>query len=176
MGNPFTDAMAEKAMEMIGRSIRAFVASRDNEDAACDMMIGSNLAGVAFASALLGNIHAMSHPVSGFFGVAHGVANAILMPTIVEYNALADNGRYRKIYDYIALGKKSDDSFTSDMLVATLKKLNEDLGIPANLTAVGVTEDKLPEMVADAMKSGNILRNPRQSTSKDVEMLYRKAL
>lgn len=176
MGNPFTDAMAEKAMEMIGRSIRAFVASRDNEDAACDMMIGSNLAGVAFASALLGNIHAMSHPVSGFFGVAHGVANAILMPTIVEYNALADNGRYRKIYDYIALGKKSDDSFTSDMLVATLKKLNEDLGIPTNLTAVGVTEDKLPEMVADAMKSGNILRNPRQSTSKDVEMLYRKAL
>ena len=108
--------------------------------------------------------------------MAHGVANAILMPTIVEYNALADNGRYRKIYDYIALGKKSDDSFTSDMLVATLKKLNEDLGIPANLTAVGVTEDKLPEMVADAMKSGNILRNPRQSTSKDVEMLYRKAL
>ena len=176
MGNPFTDTMAEKAMEMIGRSIRAFVASRDNEDAACDMMIGSNLAGMAFASALLGNIHAMSHPVSGFFGVAHGVANAILMPTIVEYNALADNGRYRKIYDYIALGKKSDDSFTSDMLVATLKKLNEDLGIPANLTAVGVTEDKLPEMVADAMKSGNILRNPRQSTSKDVEMLYRKAL
>ena len=67
-------------------------------------------------------------------------------------------------------------SYTHLMLVATLKKLNEDLGIPANLTAVGVTEDKLPEMVADAMKSGNILRNPRQSTSKDVEMLYRKAL
>lgn len=69
------------------------------------MMVGSNLAGVAFASALLGNIHAMSHPISGFFGVAHGVANAILMPTIVEYNALADNGRYRKIYDYVTLGK-----------------------------------------------------------------------
>ncbi|SCI89489.1 1%2C3-propanediol dehydrogenase [uncultured Flavonifractor sp.] len=176
MGNPFTDAMAEKAMELIGGNIRQFVASRDNAEAACNMMVGSNLAGVAFASALLGNIHAMSHPISGFFGVAHGVANAILMPTIVEYNALADNGRYRKIYDYVTLGKKSDDSFTPDMLVGELRRLNQDLGIPDSLSAVGVTEDKIPEMVTDAMKSGNILRNPRQSTGKDVEMLYRKAL
>ncbi len=176
LGNPFTDAMAEKAMELIGKNIRQFVASRDNEEAACNMMVGSNLAGVAFASALLGNIHAMSHPVSGFFGVAHGVANAILMPAIVEFNALADNGRYRRIYDYITNGKKSDESFTPDLLVEALQKLNADLGIPACLSAVGVTEDKLPDMVADAMKSGNILRNPRQTTSKDVEMLYRKAL
>lgn len=140
------------------------------------MMVGSNLAGVAFASALLGNIHAMSHPVSGFFGVAHGVANAILMPTIVEYNALADNGRYRRIYDYIALGRKSDESFTPDMLADALRKLNADLGIPARLSEVGVTEDKLPDMVADAMKSGNIWRNPRQTTDRDVEILYRRAL
>ena len=98
------------------------------------------------------------------------------MPTIVEYNALADNGRYRKIYDYVTLGKKSDDSFTPDMLVGELRRLNQDLSIPDSLSAVGVTEDKIPEMVTDAMKSGNILRNPRQSTGKDVEMLYRKAL
>ena len=176
IGNPFTDGMAEKAMEMIGANLRQFVASRDNEEAANNMMVGSTLAGVAFASALLGNIHAMSHPVSGFFGVAHGVANAVLMPTIVEYNALADNGRYRKIYNYITNGEKADDSFTPDMLADALRKLNKDLGIPATLTEVGVTEDKIPNMVADAMKSGNILRNPRQSTSKDIEALYRKAL
>lgn len=176
MGNPFTDAMAEKAMEMIGGNIRQFVASRDNEEAACNMMVGSTLAGVAFASALLGNVHAMSHPVSGFFGVPHGVANAVLLPNIVEYNALADNGRYRKIYDYITRGKKADESFVPEMLVEELRKLNADLGIPATLSEVGVTEDKIPAMVVDAMKSGNILRNPRQSNSKDIERLYRKTL
>ena len=176
MGNPFTDAMAEKAMELIGGNLRQFVASRDNEEAACNMMVGSTLAGVAFASALLGNVHAMSHPVSGFFGVAHGVANAILLPNIVEYNALADNGRYRKIYNYITNGKKADDSFRPEMLVDELRKLNADLGIPATLSEVGVTEDKIPDMVKDAMKSGNILRNPRQSTSKDIERLYRKTM
>ena len=176
MANPFTDAMAEKAMELIGGNIRQFVASRDNEEAACNMMLGSTLAGIAFAWAKLGDVHAMSHPVSGFFGVAHGVANAILLPTIVEFNALADNGRYRKIYNYITNGKKADDSFVPQMLVDELKKLNAELGIPAKLSDVGVTEDKIPAMVADTMKSGNVLVNPRQTTPKDVEALYRSLL
>ena len=174
--NPFTDAVAEKAMEMIGGNIRQFVASRDNEEAACNMMMGSTLAGMAFAWAKLGNIHAMSHPVSGFFGVAHGVANAILMPTIVEFNALADNGRYRKIYDRVTNGKKSDDTFVPQMLVDELRRLNKELGIPATLSEVGVTEDKIPAMAVDAMKSGNVLVNPRITTIKDVEELYRKTM
>lgn len=174
--NPFTDTMAEKAMQLIGSNIRQFVAARDNEEAACNMMLGSTFAGIAFASALLGNIHAMSHPVSGFFHVAHGVANSILLPTIIEYNALADNGRYRVIYNSITNGKKADDSFRPEMLTEELRKLNKDLGIPATLSEVGVTADKIPEMTADAMKSGNILLNPRQTTSKDVEMLYHRAL
>ena len=174
--NPFTDAVAEKAMEMIGGNLRQFVASRDNEDAACNMMMGSTLAGMAFAWAKLGNIHAMSHPVSGYFGVAHGVANAILMPTIVEFNALADNGRYRKIYDRLTNGKKADDSFVPQMLVEEIRRLNKELGIPATLSEVGVTEDKIPAMAVDAMKSGNILVNPRITTIKDVEELYRKTM
>ena len=118
----------------------------------------------------------MSHPVSGFFGIAHGVANAVLMPTIVEFNTLADNGRYRKIYDYVTNGKKADDTFTPDMLVDALRKMNTELGIPATLSELGVTEDKLPAMVIDAMKSVNVLTNPRQTTSKDIEMLYRKTM
>ena len=60
--------------------------------------------------------------------------------------------------------------------VAEIKKLNASLGIPKTLSEVGVTEDKIPQMAVDAMKSGNIAANPRQTTLKDVEMLYRKAL
>lgn len=101
---PFSDAFAEKAMELIGKNIRRFVANRKDVEAASAMMLGSNFAGIAFAWAKLGNIHAMSHPVSGFFHVAHGVANSVLMPTVIEYNALADNGRYEKIYNYIREG------------------------------------------------------------------------
>lgn len=174
--SPFSDAMAEKAMELIGANLRRFVANRQDEEAACAMMSGSMFAGIAFAWARLGNIHAMSHPVSAFFHVPHGVANSILLPTIVEYNALADHGRYEKIYNYISKEKEPVMDFIPEMLADEARELLKDLGIPSKLSDVGVTEDKIPQMAADAMKSGNILANPRQSAQKDIEMLYRRAL
>ncbi len=172
---PFTDAMGEKAMELIGRSIRRFVANRADAEAACDMMAASTFAGIAFANARLGNIHAMSHPVSAFFHVAHGVANAVLMPTVLEYNALADQGRYAKMYEYVT-GKRAGADFVPSMFVDAIRELNADIGIPACLADVGVTEDKIPQMAVDAMKSGNVLVNPRATTVKDVEALYKKAM
>ena len=174
--SPFSDAMAEKAMELIGGNIRRFVANRKDIEAASAMMTGSMFAGIAFAWARLGNVHAMSHPVSAYFGVAHGVANAILLPVIVEYNALADHGRYEKIYNYIREGKEPAKDFKPQMLVDEIRSLNAQLGIPASLSAVGVTEDKIPAMAEDAMKSGNIAVNPRQSTIRDIIALYHKAL
>ena len=174
--SPFSDAMAEKAMGLIGKNIRRFVANRGDIEAAEAMLVGSLFAGIAFSFARLGNVHAMSHPVSAFFGVQHGVANSILLPVIVEYNAPADHGRYEKIYNYISEEKEPVKDFKPEMLVEEIKKLNASLGIPKTLSEVGVTEDKIPQMAADAMKSGNIAANPRQTTLKDVEMLYRKAL
>ena len=173
--NPFSAAMAEKAMELIGANIRKFVARRDDADAACAMMLGSTFAGIAFANNRLGDIHAMSHPVSAFYNVAHGTANAVLMPTIFEFNALAADERYAKIYEYIT-GKKAGEDFVPQMLCDALRQLNADLGIAPNLTAVGVEEKNIPQMAVDAMKSGNVLVNPRKTTLKDVEELYRKAM
>lgn len=174
--SPFSDAMAEKAMELIGGSIRRFVANRRDEEAACAMMAGSMFAGIAFAWARLGNVHAMSHPVSAFFGVQHGVANSILLPVVAEYNALADHERYEKIYNYICEKKEPAVGFKPQMLVDEIQKLNADLGIPKTLSEVGVTADKIPQMAADAMKSGNIAANPRQSAQRDIEMLYYRAM
>ena len=137
-------------------------------------MTGSNFAGLAFAWARLGNVHAMSHPVSAYFHVPHGVANAILLPTIVEYNALADNGRYEKIYNYIHQGRQ-DSPFVPSMLADEARSLLAELSLPASLSEVGVTEDLFEKMADDAMASGNIKVNPRQTTRKDVIELYRKA-
>lgn len=174
--SPFSDAMAEKAKELIGANLRRFVANRQDEEAAAAMLSGSMFAGIAFAWARLGNIHAMSHPVSAYFHVAHGVANAILLPTIVEYNALADHGRYEKIYNYISKEKDPVIDFVPEMLVDEARDLLRDLGIPQHLADVGVTEDKIELMAADAMKSGNIMANPRQSTIRDIIELYKKAM
>lgn len=174
--SPFTDAMAEKALELLGKNIRRYVADRTNLEAAEGMLTGSLFAGIAFSWARLGDVHAMSHPVSAFFNVPHGVANAILLPTIVEYNALADTGKYLKLYNYIAREPMAKADFEPFMLVDLLRELNEELGIPATLSDVGVTEDKLDQMADDAMKSGNIAVNPRSTTKADVLMLYRQAM
>jgi alcohol dehydrogenase len=173
--SPFSDAMAEKAMELIGRSIRSFVANRADIEAASDMLLGSMFAGIAFSWARLGNVHAMAHPLGGFFNIPHGIANAVLLPVIMEYNALADRGKYEKIFNYIKDGKRIQ-GFTPDVLVNEIKQLSAELGIPKNLTELGVTNDSIHDMAVDAMKSGNILVNPRQSTLKDIEDLYLRAM
>ena len=174
--SPFSDAMAEKAMELIGGHVRRYVANRGDLESAQAMLVGSLFAGIAFSFARLGNVHAMSHPVSAHFNVAHGVANAILLPTIVDYNALADHGKYRKIYNYIAEIPLGEDEFESFMLADEIRDLNDILGIPATLGEVGVKAEAIPAMAADAMKSGNIAVNPRSSRLEDIEMLYRKAM
>ena len=173
---PFSDAMAEKAMELIGGNLRRFVANRQDEEAACAMMLGSTFAGISFAWARLGLVHAMSHPVSAFFGVTHGTANSILLPTILEFNALTDQGRYEVIYNYVRRGTGRVDNFEPSMLVDEIRQLNRDLKIPACLAEAGVTADRFPEMAEDTMKSGNYFANPRMATKQDIIDLYYKAL
>lgn len=186
--SPFSEAMSEKAMELIGGNIRRFVANRNDAEAAEAMMVGSLFAGIAFSFARLGNVHAMSHPVSAYFDVPHGVANAVLLPVVVEYNAIADNGKYLKIFNYISPIKATDGDFEPLMLVDAIEEMCESIGIPKDLTTAinnasvngEVTreeiESKILAMAKDAMKSGNILVNPRSSRQSDIEMLYRKAL
>jgi alcohol dehydrogenase len=173
--SPFSDAMAEKALALIGANIRRFVADRTNPEAAAAMLYGSMFAGIAFAWARLGNVHAMAHPLGGYFDVPHGVANAVLLPTVLEFNALADTGRYQTIYEAIT-GGDGGAAFTPQTLVDEVRRLTAALGIPQTLSEVGVTAELIPAMAVDAMKSGNILVNPRTTSLIQIEDLYRLAL
>ncbi|MGL4655679.1 MAG: iron-containing alcohol dehydrogenase [Sarcina sp.] len=174
--SPFSDAMAEKAMELIGKNLRNFIKDRRNEEAAAGMMLGSNFAGISFAWARLGNVHAMSHPVSAFYHIPHGIANSVLLPTVMEYNAVTDNGRYEKIYNYIKENNDAITDFKPEVLIEALKKLNRDLEIPNSLKELGVKEETIEEMAIDAMKSGNVLANPRATTLEDMIQLYKNAM
>lgn len=156
--------------------------------AAENMLVGSLFAGIAFSFARLGNVHAMSHPISAYFDVPHGVANAVLLPVIAEYNALADHGRYFKIFNYISPLKVDAGEFEPGLLPGAIRELCGEIGIPNGIVeAVNnesrngpvsreAIEEKIEAMAADAMKSGNIAVNPRASRQSDIEMLYRRAL
>lgn len=173
--SPFSDIFAEKALELIGGNLCAYVANRGSEEAAQAMLLGSLFAGIAFSHARLGDVHAMSHPVSAFFDVAHGVANAILLPVVVEFNGLADRGKYYSIYKRVAQCPVTKQEFSPDMLARELRELNRRLGIPACLKDVGVRREMFEVMAADAMKSGNIAVNPRSTTMSDIISMYEKA-
>ena len=175
MASPFSDMMALKALELIGKNLRAYVANRQNKTAADAMMQGSLYAGIAFSHARLGNVHAMSHPVSAYFDVPHGLANAILLPFVTEFNELSDKGKYYDIYRWISLAPVAKKDFVPNMLTQAIKVLNRSLDIPGTLSEVGVKEEIFGSMTDDAMKSGNIAVNPRQTTRQDILDLYNKA-
>ena len=186
--SPFSDAMAEKAMELIGKNIRRFVARRTDLEAAEAMLTGSLFAGIAFSFARLGNVHAMSHPVSAFFDViidcqiSSMVCQGIIFSNHREQHCICYSMCY--ISPILAF----EDEFEPLMLVDAIRELNEDIGIPADLTTAirqaakgkEVSEDeiesKIDAMADDAMKSGNIAVNPRSSRKQDIVALYYKAL
>lgn len=170
--SPFSDIFAREALRLIGGSIRDYVADRSNPAACESMTVGSLFAGIAFSHARLGNVHAMSHPVSAYFDVPHGVANAILLPTVVDFNKdAADPEKYRYIYGCIS----KDMGATPDMLATEIRMLNYELGILPTLSDIGVTSDKFEQMADDAMKSGNIQCNPQFTMKNDILKLYEQA-
>jgi alcohol dehydrogenase len=175
--SPITDAYACEAMRLIGKYLRAYVANRENLTAAGAMLVASSLAGVSFGVARLGNVHAMAHPLGGFFDLPHGVANAILLPHVMRFNLLADNGKYKRIAELLGEDTSGlSDREAAKLAIAAVVELSLDIGIPKSLSEVGVTQDLISSMSADAMKSGNILINPRQTTLKDIESLFRAAM
>ena len=173
--SPFSDMMAFRAMELIGKNLLVYIKDRSDKNASEAMLMGSLFAGVAFSHARLGNVHAMSHPVSAFFDVPHGLANAVLLPTVVEFNEKTKPDKYYDIYRCISQNPISKDGFTPHMLVEEIRAMNSKIGIPENLRSVGVTSDKFEAMTDDAIKSGNIKVNPRHTSREDILNLYKKA-
>lgn len=175
--SPYSDMFALKALQLIGKSIKGYVTDRSDIEHAENMLIGSLFAGIAFSHARLGDVHAMSHPVSAYFNVPHGVANAILLPRVVAFNGKEDKGKYLDIYKCIVDSYDASEEihFSPDKLVIALYRLNSVLGIPYSLKEVGVEDKYFDSMADDAMKSGNIAVNPRVTTKQDILDLYEKA-
>ena len=121
----------------------------------------------------------MSHPCGGHFGVPHGVANAINLPWVIEFNAaggeeIAD--RYRVICDVVDVESPGSGTDVGKALADEVRTLTGRLGLPQRLSEVGVPEEGIPQLVEGAMGDGCTLVNARELTDEDFEELYRRAL
>ena len=172
-----TEVLALEAIRLIGRWLPVAVKDGQDRQARERMMMACLLAGIAFNQSRLTIVHAMSHPVSGWCGTPHGVANAILLPHVMAFNV--DYAQERFAYIAEALGVDTEGMSTAEAARASVdrvRRMNEELGIPLNLGAVGVRAEFIPHMTTDAMKSGNIPLNPRPTTREDVVAIYEAAI
>ncbi len=174
--NPISDGLDIKAISMIGEWLRPAVAN-GNLEAISHMVLASTIAGMGFANTRVTIVHAMSHPVSGFYGVPHGVANAILLPYVMDYNLIGNPHRFADVAK--ALGV---DTFGMTAMeaahesVRAVRELGQDVGIPETFERYGVTEEHLDAMVEDTFKSGNVPVNPVRVTRDAVIRIYRQSM
>ncbi len=174
---PFSDALALHAIRLIGTFLRPSVANGTDQEARSQMAIASTLAGVAFSNAGVGLVHAMAHPLGGRFDVPHGVANAILLPSIMRFNLIARLEKFGQAAE--ALGEKVEGLPAVDAgkkAVEAVSRLSADIGIPGRLSEVNVKAEGLPQLAADTMNMKRALGfNPRAVKQEEVEKLFREA-
>jgi alcohol dehydrogenase class IV len=171
---PFADALDIYAIRLIGRWLRPAVANGDRE-AMAYMSVAATMAGIGFSQNRLGIVHAISHPVTSYVGTPHGVANAVILPYVMDYNAIGCREKLGEIADALTGGEWMHLDPARAAIEAVMH-LSRDVGIPATLAAVGVTSEHIKDIATDAMKSGNILINPRRVTQKDIEQVIRNAI
>lgn len=174
--NPVSQALALQAIKMICTHLPKAFFSDSDLHAREQMLLGSFLAGVAFAQSKLGNVHAISHTFGGVFNIPHGIANATLLPYVIEYNLAACPELFREIA--IAMGEDIDGlslARAGHKVVDHVVALNKAIGIPDNIKDLGVDLDYMPQMVSDSMRSGNVLVNPRLTTAADIERIISNA-
>ena len=170
-----SDMFHIKAIEIIAKSLRGAVANTD--EGRLGMALGQYIAGMGFSNVGLGIVHSMAHPLGALYDTPHGVANAIILPTVMEYNAPATGEKYRDIA--AAMGVVGTEKMTIDearaAAIAAVKQLSLDVGIPADLKDIVKPEDIdfLSESAyADACRPGN----PRDTSVAEIKELYLKLM
>lgn len=169
-----SDALHLKAIQIISRSLRASVAG--DAKGVEDMALGQYIAGMGFSNVGLGLVHGMAHPLGAFYNVPHGVANAIILPHVMAWNAPFTGEKYRDIAR--AMGVPRVCPMTLDearaAAVEAVRKLGADVGIPLRLRDVGMKEEDIPALAQAAFDDVCTGGNPREASLEEITALYRQ--
>ena len=170
-----SDMFHIKAIEIIAKSLRGAVENTD--EGREGMALGQYIAGMGFSNVGLGIVHSMAHPLGALYDTPHGVANAIILPTVMEYNAPATGEKYRDIAK--AMGVDGVDAMSLEdarkAAIDAVKKLSADVGIPADLKEIVKAEDidfLAQSAFDDACRPGN----PRETSVAEIKELYLKLM
>jgi len=173
-----TDLFSKEAIILIGRSLLTAVANGNNVEARHDMAMGSLYAGISLANAGVTAVHALAYPLGGQFNVAHGIANGLLLPYVMEFNALGNIPKFAQVAQFLGERVESMTLLNQAHLASkAVKAIYRNLKIPQSLTELNVPKEAIPGMAKAAMNSTRLMvNNPRSMTAEDIEKIYYNAL
>ena len=170
-----SDMFHLKAIEIIAKNLRGAV--ENTKEGREGMALGQYVAGMGFSNVGLGIVHSMAHPLGALYDTPHGVANAIILPTVMEYNAEATGEKYREIAR--AMGVEGVDAMSQEeyrkAAIDAVKKLSEDVGIPADLKDI-VKREAIPFLAQSAYDDACRPGNPKETSVEDITKLYESLL
>ena len=176
--NALSDALAIKALRLLSGGIRTACMHGDDLEARSNMLLGSMLAGMAFANSPVAAVHALAYPIGALFHVPHGLSNALVLLPVLEFNLSRAAPLYAElalVMDPSAAGHPV--SRQAEMFVAAMSAICNDCKVPNSLASVGIAERDLPRLAEDAMKQTRLLvNNPRDMTYEHALAIYRNAL
>ncbi len=170
-----SDMFHLKAIEIISRSLRGAV--ENTPEGREDMALGQYIAGMGFSNVGLGIVHSMAHPLGALYDTPHGVANAIILPTVMEYNAEATGDKYKYIAQ--AMGVQGTENMSQEeyrkAAIDAVKQLSMDVGIPQDLKEI-VKEEDIPFLAQSAYDDACRPGNPKETSVEDIAKLYQSLL
>lgn len=177
--NPLSRTLAVEALTLLGANIERAVFSPEDEAARGAMLLGSMLAGMAFANSPVAAVHALAYPIGGTFHVPHGLSNALVLPHVLKFNIETTSKPYAEIAPALFpdLGTIDSDVQRAASFADRLGEFSGKLGLQTKLRDVGIREADLPKLASDAMKHTRLLvNNPRDVSEADALEIYRCAL
>ncbi|WP_275791291.1 iron-containing alcohol dehydrogenase [Pararhizobium gei] len=175
--NPLSRMLAVQALQLMAPALLTAVRNGTDATARGDMLLGSMLAGQAFANSPVAAVHALAYPLGGHFHIPHGLSNALVLPHVLRFNAVTVAGPYIDLAPHVfpALGRLEGQERAAAFCEA-LEQLSRDCGLPQRLRDMDITEDWLPRLARDAMNQTRLLvNNPREITEADALAIYRAA-
>ena len=171
--NPISRALALEALRLMGSALETAVFEPDDMQARSDMLLGSMLAGQAFANSPVAAVHALAYPIGGHFKVPHGLSNALVLPHVMRFNIETASAAYENLAKVLFPNSNSGAAGFAD----NLAELSHRCGVPQSLREVGITANDLDLLARDAMNQSRLLvNNPREVTLQDARAIYEAAL
>jgi alcohol dehydrogenase class IV len=174
---PMADSLAWEAIQLISANLRQAVGNGDNLAARANMMLASTMAGMAFVNASVGLVHAAAHALGGFFNIAHGIANAVMLPLVMRLSLIGNPGKYADIA--VAMGENVEglsEMEAAREAVFAVEGLAADIGIPQDLKQLGAEPARISDLVDETMnQSGSYPFNSRKVGKREIVQLFEQA-